>query len=89
VEQVLPQVASIVFLDAFVPRDGQSGLDIVAAPSARDSINLALKEGAMSRPAPKAETFHVNPRDRAWVDSKMTPQPLGVALQKVRLSGAV
>jgi pimeloyl-ACP methyl ester carboxylesterase len=87
-EQVLPQVASIVFLDAFVPRDGQTGLDI-ATPTSRDGINLAIKNGAISRPPPTAESFKVNEKDRAWVDAKMTPQPIGVSLQKIRLTGAL
>ena len=68
-EQVLPQVASIVFLDAFVPRDGQTGLDI-ATPTSRDGINLAIKNGAISRPPPTDESFKVNEKDRAWVDAK-------------------
>ena len=88
VEQVFPQVASIVFLDAFVPRDGQTGLDI-ASQRGRDSINLAIKNGAVSRPPPTAESFNVNEKDRAWVDEKMTPQPTGVSLQKIRLTGAL
>src|SRR5262249_55457243 len=36
----------------------------------------------------KAEACHVNERDRAWVDSKLTAQPNGVALQPIRLTGA-
>jgi len=87
IEQVLPQVASIVFLDAFVPRDGQTGLDVASA-TGREAIERALKEGAVSRPAPTAESFNVNPKDRAWVDAKMTPQPLGVSTQNIRLTGA-
>ena len=30
----------------------------------------------------------VNERDQAFVDSKLTPQPNGVALQPIRLTGA-
>jgi pimeloyl-ACP methyl ester carboxylesterase len=85
VEHVLTQVTSLVFLDAYVPRDGQTGLDI-ATPLSRDGINLAMKNGAISRPPPTAESFNVNEKDRAWVDAKMTPQPLGVSLQKIRLT---
>jgi pimeloyl-ACP methyl ester carboxylesterase len=87
VERVMPQVMSLVFLDAFVPRDGQTGLDIASARG-RESMNLAMKSGAISRPAPTAESFNVNEKDRAWVDAKMTPQPIGVSLQKIRLTGA-
>jgi hypothetical protein len=71
-----------------MPRDGQTGLDI-ATPVRRDEINLAIRNGAASRPPPTAESFQVNEGDRAWVDAKMTPQPIGVSLQKIRLTGAV
>src|SRR2546422_6954243 len=30
----------------------------------------------------------VNAKDRAWVDAKLTAQPVGVALQPIKLSGA-
>ena len=30
----------------------------------------------------------MNPKDRAWVDSKTTPQPNGVAVQPIKLTGA-
>jgi hypothetical protein len=47
-----------------------------------------MAKGEASRAAPKAEVFHVNPKDRAWVDSKLTAQPVGVALQPIKLTGA-
>jgi pimeloyl-ACP methyl ester carboxylesterase len=87
IEHVQPQVSSLVFLDAFVPEDGQTGYDLAPEPN-HTSIEQAIRTGAMSRPAPPAESFQVNPKDRAWVDGKMTPQPLGVALQKIKMTGA-
>jgi pimeloyl-ACP methyl ester carboxylesterase len=87
IEYVQPQVSSLVFLDAFVPEDGQTGFDIAPEPN-HTSIEQAIRTGAISRPAPPAESFRVNPKDRAWVDGKMTPQPLGVALQKIKMTGA-
>src|SRR5205823_5599735 len=47
-----------------------------------------VEKGEPGRPAPTAEAFHVNAKDRAWVDSKTTPQPNGVALQPIKLTGA-
>lgn len=88
IEHVLAQVSSLVFLDAFVPEDGQTGYDLALSETQHASIEQAIRTGAMSRPAPPAESFQVNPKDRAWVDSKMTPQPLGVALQTIKLTGA-
>ncbi len=87
VEQVAPRVAAIVVLDAFMPDDGVRGLDNTSEFS-RKGILAAIEKGDVSRPAPTAAMFGVNEKDRSWIDSKMTPQPLGVALQPIRLTGA-
>jgi pimeloyl-ACP methyl ester carboxylesterase len=87
VERVLPRVASIVFLDAYMPDDGTRGLDITSAFS-REGILAAIEKGDVSRPAPTVEWLGLNENDRSWVDSMMTPQPIGVALQPIRLTGA-
>jgi len=60
----------------------------VASDFSRKGTLEAIAKGEISRAPPKAETFHVNEADRAWVDSKLTAQPVGVALQPIRLSGA-
>jgi pimeloyl-ACP methyl ester carboxylesterase len=86
-EQVLPRVGAIVFLDAFMPDDGTRGLDNTSEFS-RKGILAALEKGYVSRPSPTAAMFEVNEKDRSWVDSKVTPQPVGVALQPIRLTGA-
>jgi pimeloyl-ACP methyl ester carboxylesterase len=86
-EQAGDRVSSVVFLDAFMPQDGQKSLDVASDFSRKGTLE-AIARGEMSRPLPKAETFHVNEQDRAWVDSKLTAQPVGVALQPIRLGGA-
>jgi pimeloyl-ACP methyl ester carboxylesterase len=86
-ERVLPRIGSIVFLDAFMPADGTRGLENTSEFS-RKGILLALEKGEVSRPSPTAASFSVNEKDRAWVDAKVTPQPVGVALQPIRLTGA-
>src|SRR5713226_6601021 len=76
VEQVLPRVRSIVFLDAFMPEgDGTRFIDNAPEVSRRVTL-AAFERGEVSLPAPTAATFDVNEKDRSWVDSKMTPQPL-------------
>jgi len=88
VEQVLPRVRSIVFLDAFMPEgDGTRFIDNAPEVSRRVTL-AAFERGEVSLPAPPAATLNVNEKDRSWVDSKMTPQPLGVLLQPIRLTGA-
>ena len=87
VEQIGDRVSSIVWLDAFKPENGQRGFDF-ASEFSRKALLEAVEKGEPARPSPKAEAFSVNEKDRAWVDSKTTPQPNGVALQPIKLTGA-
>src|SRR5713226_3665113 len=87
IEQTLDRISSVVYLDAFMPEDGQRGFDF-ASEFSRKALLAAVEKGEPGRPAPKAEAFHVNEKDRAWVDSKLTAQPNGVALQPIRFTGA-
>jgi pimeloyl-ACP methyl ester carboxylesterase len=86
-EQVLPAISSIVFLDAFMPENGQRGLDLNSERS-KAEIARALEKGDVSRAAPPATTWNVNEKDRAWVDAKQTAQPIGVSLKPITLTGA-
>jgi len=88
VEQRHAQVASVAFVDAYLPTDGQSMRDI-ATPASRSRVESALSAGKSVMEAPTAESFNVNERDRAWVDAKLTAQPVAPYLQKIRLTGAV
>jgi pimeloyl-ACP methyl ester carboxylesterase len=87
IEHVLPQVSSIVFLDAFLPEDGQKPSDW-NSPHSRAAVTAALERGEISRPAVSSATYNINEHDRDWVDGKTTPQPIGVSLHPVRLTGA-
>ena len=86
-EQIGDRVSSIVWLDAFKPENGQRGIDF-ASEFSRKALQEAVEKGEPGRRGPKAEAFFVNEKDRAWVDSKLTPQPNGVALQPIKLTGA-
>jgi hypothetical protein len=59
-----------------------------ASDFSRKALLAAVERGEPGRPGPKAEVFQLNEKDRAWVDSKLTPQPNGVALQLIELTGA-
>ena len=88
VERLPSAIAAIALVDAYVPSDGQSMYD-VATPSSRASLEAAMKSGDPVRAVPTAASFNVNERDRAWVDAKMTLQPVAPQLQKLRVSGAL
>jgi pimeloyl-ACP methyl ester carboxylesterase len=87
-EQIGDRVSSIVWVDAFKPENGQRGTDYISEFS-RKALEAAVAKGEAGRPAPKSEVFGVNEKDRAWVDSKLTQQPNGVAMQPIKLTGAI
>ena len=86
-EKVEPAIASLVFLDAFVPENGES-LANIASPRVREGIHAVLQKGELSMAPPKAAFFQVNEKDQAWVDEKCTPQPVATLSEKIALGGA-
>jgi pimeloyl-ACP methyl ester carboxylesterase len=86
-EQIHDRVSSIVWLDAFKPADGQKGVDY-ASPFSRKAMEEAVAAGTPGRKAPPPTAFGVNEKDQAWVASKLTDQPNGVATQPIKLTGA-
>ncbi len=87
-EHIGDRVSSIVWVDAFKPDNGQRGTDYISEFS-RKALEAAVAKGEPGRPAPKSAAFGVNEKDQAWVDSKLTPQPNGVVLHPIKLTGAI
>ena len=85
-EQIHDRVGSIVWLDAFLPEDGQKQIDYASAYG-RDSMLKALAKGEISINPPPPSAFSVNEKDYAWLESKMTPHPIGTATQPIHLTG--
>jgi pimeloyl-ACP methyl ester carboxylesterase len=86
-EHVPGAIASIVFLDAFFPENGQKGLDLNSERSRKDVL-AAVEKGEVSRSPAPSESSTMSEKDRAWMVSKATPQPIGVGLTPIRLTGA-
>src|SRR4029450_13499289 len=84
VEAMPDTIRSIVFLDAFIPDNGDSTLDLVQ-PAAAEVIRAALARGETTVPVRDAAAFKVNEKDRAWVDALATPQPIGTMTEKLTL----
>ena len=88
IEKLEGKVSSIVYLDAFFPKNGQRGVE-VQLPENRARIEAAVARGEVSRPSPPASSFNIaDPADVAWVDGLLTWQPLGVSMQPIILTGA-
>jgi pimeloyl-ACP methyl ester carboxylesterase len=86
-EQAQSTISSIVFLDAFVPKNGQSLAD-TASQSFRDSLAAAVQKGEFALAPVPAAGFRVNEKDRAWVDAMCTPHPLATFTDKAIVTGA-
>ena len=86
-ERALHSIGSIVFVDAFLPENGQRLIDL-GRPELGAITLTAAERNEVSRPVPPAKSFGVNEKDQPWVDAKMTPQPTLVSLQPIALSGA-
>ena len=88
VAEIVPdKIAALVFLDAFVPDNGQALVDMVQ-PSVKEIILAAAARGETTVPVRDAAAFNVNEKDRAWVDSLAGPQPIGTMTEKLTLTGA-
>ena len=86
-EQMSSAIGSIVFLDAFVPQNGEALSDLTGAATL-DLLRAATQRGDIGIPARTAASFNVNEKDRAWVDAMCVPQPIATFLDKMTLTGA-
>ena len=89
VEAAPERIGALVYLDAFVLKNGQGVLDSLPPGGKEQQLELAKTagEGWKLPPAPAA-FFNVNAADRAWVDHQCTPQPLATFIEPLKLSGA-
>ena len=86
-EKVPGIIRSIVFLDAFIPDNGDATVDLVQ-PAVQEIIQAALERGDTTIPVRDAAAFKVNEKDRAWVDLLAGPQPIRTMTEKIKLTGA-
>ena len=86
-EQAADLIRSIVFLDAFLPNNGDA-IEDITGPAVKDAIRAAVKDGDPGVPPRPAAAFGVNEADRAWVDALCVPQPIGTFTSPIRLTGA-
>jgi pimeloyl-ACP methyl ester carboxylesterase len=89
-DRIAERVDALVYLDAFVPKDGQSPFDLSPEWRTKEILDAARDRGDGWRVPPEHSERWVEHDDtRAWVDSLVTPHPLRSMSERVRLSGAV
>jgi len=76
-------ISSLVYLDAFVPDDGQALLDLLPA-RVREHFP---KDRWQVPPLPPAAQGMTDPAEIAWLDGRRDPQPIGTFTQPVKLDG--
>jgi len=86
-DRISERVRALVYLDAFLPKDGQSLFDINVPANTQMFIDNAGKIGGLGVPPPPAAFFNVNSDDAQRVDALATPFPIGCFTEKLKLSG--
>lgn len=81
-DRARPRVTKLVYLDAFVPRDGESAMDCLPATTRAQRQTSAVDgwrvpPGPMPPDTPEA--------DRAWSEARRLPQPIRTFEQKLKL----
>jgi pimeloyl-ACP methyl ester carboxylesterase len=90
-DRMRERIRSLVYLDALMLENGQSPFSVLP----RDVVEARTKaaqdtSGGVSLPAPKAAAFGVvDPRQAAWVDSRLTPHPFNTYTTPLKLSHPV
>ena len=78
------RIARLVYLDAFVPEDGQSLFDLLR-PGRREHYESSAQDGLI--PSPPPEAFGVVER-ADWLSDRLTPQPLRTFTEPLELPSA-
>jgi pimeloyl-ACP methyl ester carboxylesterase len=84
------RIAQLIYLDAFVPRDGQSVTDLAGGAAGHARLVAAAREhGDGWRLPPNPMPPDTAAEDLAWASPLRMMQPLKTFEHKLRLSGAV
>jgi pimeloyl-ACP methyl ester carboxylesterase len=88
-DRAVDRISQVVYLDAFVPRDGQSLVDL-QGPERRARIHEgAQTAGEGWRTPPNPMPPDTSEADAAWANPRRVMQPLKTFLQPIHLTGAV
>ncbi|MGH7949465.1 MAG: alpha/beta fold hydrolase, partial [Candidatus Binataceae bacterium] len=84
------RIRSLIYLDAFVPANGQSLADLAPPPAWEAQMSGAASQGGgIAIPPFPAEMMGVRAEHRDRVDRLCSPQPLATQVERLVLSGGV
>lgn len=80
------RIAALVYLDAFVPHDGQSLFDLVTTERSNGLREMARLrgDGWAVPPLPAAAMGNFDEAELRWLEERMTPQSIATLEQPVR-----
>jgi pimeloyl-ACP methyl ester carboxylesterase len=84
VDQVPERIAHLVYLDTFVPRDGESVASVSPTVIRLLRLQAQIQDDGW-KIAPSGTYGVTKEPDRSWVRSKLTPQPLKTLLDRLHL----
>lgn len=83
------RISRVVYVDAYVPRDGQSLFDLQASEWRERMREEARAQGEGWRIPPPPMSPETSEEDLSWAESRRVMQPLMTFEQCIRLTGAV
>jgi pimeloyl-ACP methyl ester carboxylesterase len=84
-DRIPDRITKLVYLDAFVPQDGQSLLDLLG-PEAAKSVRERVLAGDGWRAPPNPTPPDTSAADAAWINERRMPQPVKCFETRVRLT---
>src|SRR5262249_20466701 len=81
------RIAQLIYLDAFVPKNGQSLLDLLP-PQARQQLQDRVRAGDGWRVPPNPTPPDTSEADAKWIAERRLPQSLKTFVKSMRLSAA-
>jgi pimeloyl-ACP methyl ester carboxylesterase len=83
------RIAQLIYLDAFVPRNGESVSDLLGEEGRARSVAARQAAGLVGQLPPNPMPPDTSEADLAWAVPRRVMQPLGTVEQRLRLTGAV
>jgi pimeloyl-ACP methyl ester carboxylesterase len=84
-DKAASRIGKLVYLDAFVPKDGQSLFDLVGAKAEANMRAGVTKDGEGWKLPVNTMPPDTAPEDQAWAVPRRRPQPLKTFEQKIKL----
>jgi pimeloyl-ACP methyl ester carboxylesterase len=87
-DRIAERISALVYLDAFVPEEGNSLFDLNLPENTRRFIEAAGSVGGIAIPPPPAAFFNINAADAPLYEKLTGPHPIAAMIERLPLSGA-